>query len=360
MTMRTRRAAVRLLPTVLAAITLCAAAGAAPLDAWCPANAAGAAHAPAPALIAHALQQADEPPHAQAHFHTQGLLPHAPGYDASVLAARDFPRLREAALAWRLGGDKRLLAQVDAGLAAWAGVYVPSFDPIDETKMDGLIEAYTLTAPDLASATRAKVRELLARFARGYIERIEGRTADARPRNSSTWTNNWQSHRIKIVTMAAAALDDAELMNTARALYLNQLAVNIRPDGSVIDFSERDALHYVVFDLEPLVAAALAAQPYGADWLTLKAASGATLAKGLDWLLPFASSKQTHEEFVHTTVAFDHKRAEAGLSGFDGLWQPKGAANLYWDAARLDARYRDIAEHLRPAADSWQSLCFKP
>jgi len=54
-----------------------------------------------------------------AHVHTQGLLQHAPGYDASVLAARDVPRLREAVIAWRLGSDKRLLAQVDAIPAAF-------------------------------------------------------------------------------------------------------------------------------------------------------------------------------------------------------------------------------------------------
>jgi len=358
MTIRTRRAAARhrlLLP----ALALCATAtaSAAAIDAWCPVDAASAARAPAPELIARALRQVDEPPHALAHLHTQGTLPHQGIHDASVLAERDFPRLRDAAIAWRLSGDKRLLAQVDAYLAAWSSTYVPSFDPIDETKLDGLIEAYTLTAPALSTETREKVRDLLGRFARGYIERIEGRAQDARARTSSTWTNNWQSHRIKVLTMAAAALDDAELMAIARELYLRQLAANIRPDGSVIDFYERDALHYVVYDLEPLTAAALAARPYGTDWLTLKASNGATLAGALDWLQPFALGAQTHEEFVHTTVAFDRTRADAGLSGFGGLWQPKGAANLYWDAARLDPRYRTVAEHLSPAEGSWQSLC---
>jgi len=363
MTTRTRRAAARLVPAFASAFALCAvssAAHAAAIDSWCPVDASSAARDPAPALIARALKQVDEPPHALAHIHTQGTLPHEGDHDASALAEHDFPRVRDAALAWRLSGDKRLLAQVDAYLAAWAGTYVPSFDPIDETKLDGLFQAYTLTAPELRPDTRAKARDLLERLARGYVERIEGRTQDARARTSSTWTNNWQSHRIKIVTMTAAALDDAELMATARALYLNQLAINVRPDGSVIDFYERDALHYVVFDLEPLVSAALSAKAYGTDWLTLKAVNGATLAGGLDWLRPFAMGAQTHEEFVHTTVAFDRTRAKAGLAGFDGLWHPKGAANLYWDASRLDARYREIAEHLNPAGEAWQSLCTTP
>ena len=359
MTKRIRRAIVRLAP-VLTLWATATSAQAAAIDAWCPVDAASAERAPAPALIARALRQLDEPAHAMAHLHTEGTLPHEGIHDASALAERDFAHVREAAIAWRLSGDKRLLAQVDAYLAAWAETYIPNFNPIDETPFDGLIQAYTLTAPELTAQTRASVRELLARFARGYIERIEGRTADARARGSGTWSNNWQSHRIKIVTLAAAALDDAALMDTARELFLRQLANNARPDGSVLDFYERDALHYVVYDLEPLTAAALAARAFGMDWLTLKATNGATLAGALDWLRPFASGAQTHEEFVHTTVAFDRKRAQAGLAGYGGVWEPKGAANLYWDAARLDPRYRELAEQLRAAAQSWQGLCSKP
>jgi hypothetical protein len=48
------------------------------------------------------------------------------------------------------------------------------------------------------------------------------------------------------------------------------------------------------------------------------------------------------------------------MSGFGGTWQARSAANLYWDAARLEPRYREIAERLKPAADSWQGLCFQP
>ena len=38
-----------------------------------------------------------------------------------------------------------------------------------------------------------------------------------------------------------------------------QIAANLRPDGSSLDFHERDALHYHCYDLEPLLTLAIAA-----------------------------------------------------------------------------------------------------
>jgi hypothetical protein len=188
-------------------------------------------------------------------------------------------------------------------------------------------------------------------MAEGYLARMQAMRAEAK----GTSINNWQSHRVKIVTLAAVALRDNRLLADARTAYLRQLDANMRPDGSVIDFEERDALHYVVYDLEPLTRAALAASSMGQDWLTLKGHDGQSLQKGLDWLLPYADGRKTHEEYVHTTVKFDLQRRDAGLPGFSGLWDPKSANGLYWAASLLDARYRPLAQALAKNPPLWLS-----
>ncbi|WP_042063084.1 alginate lyase family protein, partial [Acidomonas methanolica] len=71
---------------------------------------------------------------------------------------------------------------------------------------------------------------------------------------------------VKLVTMMAVALDDTLLFDAARTLFRAQIAANIAPDGETLDFRERDALHYVVYDLQPMVQAALAARTRGEDW----------------------------------------------------------------------------------------------
>lgn len=263
--------------------------------------------------------------------------------------------MRQAALAWRLSADGRYLRQVDAYLSAWAHTYQPDFNPIDETNLDGLIDAYVLASSGLSMETRNATRTLLRTLGEGYIERIGQFRGPAR----GTQTNNWQSHRVKLVAMTAAALGDTGMLKKARELFQRQVADNILPNGEVIDFRERDALHYVVYDLQPLVVAAMAAQPFeaNADWLHYTTPEGASIAKALDWLRPFAEGQRTHQEFVHTSVKFDRDRAQVGEAGYSGVWDPKTSSTLYWLAAQLDDSYLPVARQLAPQPPDWIGAC---
>ncbi|WP_106803521.1 alginate lyase family protein [Pseudomonas sp. S5D5] len=308
-----------------------------------------------PALLAAAQRHVGDLPQPLAHVHTEGTLPHHGIREQSIAAERDWPVMRQAALAWRLSGDARYLKQVDAYLAAWAGVYQPNFNPIDETNLDMLISAYALTADHLDPATREASRRLISQLGNGYIARIE----QFHLPKKGTQTNNWQSHRVKLVSVAAAALGDRVMLEQAFHLFQQQVADNILPDGSVTDFHDRDALHYVVYDLEPLVQAALAAKPYGVggNWLTTTA-NGASLGAALDWLVPYATGERSHQEFVHTHVQFDKDRAGVGEAGYSGAWQPRSSASLFWLAAQLDPRYRPVAMQLSAKPADWISACY--
>ena len=298
------------------------------------------------AVLARATRQLSATPRARAHLHTEGTLPHQGIREESVEAERDFPLMLDAAIAWRRAGDPRFVQQLDAYFQAWTAVYQPDFNPIDETRFDDFITAYVLSRSGLALQTDQAMRKFLRLFAEGYMARSEARSDPTHGPRSGVWTNNWQSHRIKLMALSASALQDRDLMVKTQAFFVRQLEDNVQPDGSVDDFMQRDALHYVVYDLEPLTAAALAAQGFGMDWLHSKAPSGASLQAAVDWLLPYAKGEREHVEFAHTRVDFDKKRAAAGVSGFNGTWDPAGAAALYWQVAALDARYLPLAQKL--------------
>ncbi|MGF6872497.1 alginate lyase family protein [Paraburkholderia sp. MM5477-R1] len=305
------------------------------------------------ALVANVQAHLNEQPHALAKLHTEGTLPHEGIYDQSVEAEKDLDLLRDAALAWRATSDDRFLKLVDRLLYAWVTTYQPSFDPIDETRFEGLILAYDMTASALPVKTRNAAMAFLTKLANGYIAQI-----DAQPRPlTGTFRNNWQSHRIKLIAMAAFTLDNRKMINAAQRLFVEHIGDNIAPDGSTIDFGERDALHYVTYDLQPLVTAALAARRHNRNWLQEKGANGATLLAALNWLVPFATGAQTHEEFVHSNVAFDAKRREAGLPGYSGPWDPKNATELFHLAARLDGRFTPVALQLAPTPPAWLAVC---
>jgi len=305
------------------------------------------------ALVSNVEAHLNEPARAVAKLHTEGTLPHEGIYDQSVEAEKDLDLMRDAALAWRVTSDDRYLKLVDRLLYAWVTTYQPSFNPIDETRFEGLILAYDMTASALPVKTRNASMAFLTQFANGYIAQI-----DAQPRPlTGTFRNNWQSHRIKLIAMSAFTLDNRKMINAAQRLFVEHIGDNIEPDGSTVDFKERDALHYVTYDLQPLVTAALSARRHNRNWLPEKATNGATLAAALNWLTPYASGTQTHDEFVHSDVPFDAKRREAGLPGYSGQWDPKNAAELYHLAARLDGRYTPIALHLAPTPPAWLAVC---
>ncbi|WP_241024389.1 alginate lyase family protein [Burkholderia sp. Ac-20365] len=305
------------------------------------------------ALVSNVQAQLNAPAHAVPRLHTEGTLPHEGIYDQSKEAEKDLDLLRDAALAWRATSDDRYLKLVDRLLYAWVTTYQPSFNPIDETPFEGLILAYDMTASALPVKTRNATMAFLTKLANGYIAQID---AQKRPL-TGTFRNNWQSHRVKLISMAAFTLDNRKLIESAQRLYVEHINDNIAPDGTTVDFGERDALHYVTYDLQPLVTAALAARRHNRNWLNERAPGGATLAAALNWLTPYATGEKTHEEFVHSSVPFDAKRREAGLPGYSGQWDPKNAAELYHLAARLDGRYLPIARQLAPTPPAWLAVC---
>jgi hypothetical protein len=304
-------------------------------------------------LMTRVAAQLGDSPKPLAQLHTEGTLPHEGIYDESVEARKDLELMRDAALVWRATGDGRYLRLVDRFLFAWATTYRPSFNPIDETHFDAMILAYDLTASALPVKTRNATAAFIATLANGYVERI-----DAEPRPlTGDYRNNWESHRVKLVAMAAFTLDDRKLINAAQRLFVEQIGDNIGADGATVDFAERDALHYVTYDLEPLVIAALAARRHNRNWLVERGANGASLAHALDWLVPYALGKKTHEEFAGSSVPFDAKRREAGIEGFSGQWDSRRSAELFHLAARLSGRYAPVAQQLSPAPPPWLAVC---
>ena len=274
-------------------------------------------------------------------IHVEGTLPHHGIYDQSNDAKQDWAAALDLALAGRLSANNQWLEQSAKIIAAWLPVYRPSFNPIDETELHRVFLAFDLLPIEVKFPMLPEFLKFSQDLAAGYIDRmhrIKGSTA----------TNNWQSHRIKLATMAAFMSGDRTLIEAARKSLAQQLSDNINSDGSVIDFYQRDALHYVVYDLEPLLMSALAAKAHGEDWYQFKGSSGAGIKQALRWLEPYAMGIKSHDEFANTKIKFDRERAAVNLTGFDGLWDPTGSADTYAMAARLDTDFISLSHKLMP------------
>ena len=271
--------------------------------------------------------------------HTEGTLPGKGIREISTKAREDLPTMFNLALAYRMTGDKRYLAATERFLEAWVDVYKISLNPIDETHFEQVMMACDLTCPDLSPTVRTKVEAFSRAMALGYLD------AMAHPRDKAF--TNWQSHRVKLATMAAFQAGDATLIKRARDAYDRQVAENINPDGTVFDFHERDALHYVTYDLDPLMMAALTAQAHGQDWFHRKSAKGSSLPLALDWLAPYARGDKVHQEFVNSKIQFDRDRAASGQAEYaPHAWDTSNGVQTFALAAQLDPRYAAVRDQV--------------
>lgn len=342
-------------------ISLLATAAFVPLAAhaeapWCPVPPSDAAAA-LPAVTHELSPLLDSIPQPPTRVHTEGTLPHKGIRDESIVAERQLPLMRDAAFAWRAGAGDAYLAMATRYLNAWVATYQPDLNPIDETPFDSLIDTFAVIQSKMDPKDREAARAFFAKWARDYIASMDAKQVVSESPQASSWNNNWQSHRVKLVTMIAVALDDEALFNEARRLFRAQVDVNIHADGEVIDFPERDALHYVTYDLEPLSRAVLAARLRGEDWFNYQAPGGGSVAKAFAWLYPYANGDKPHEEFKNSKVIFDAQRAAVGEKGYSGPFDPQTAATVMWTGGQFVPDYLKLAQKLKATPPTFISMC---
>jgi hypothetical protein len=274
---------------------------------------------------------------------SEGLLQGNPKKTATQQSLQDMAKLYALALVYRVGGKRMYLRQALEYLAAWALVNHPRGDPIDDTNLDPAIEAFDMVKTRLPWHLARDVRRWLSATADSEITAVFNRP------NRATSYNNWHSHRLKVIGEIAFALDDTALESYAIRGLKEQIGRNLRADGSSEDFVTRDALHYQVYDLEPLLKLAIVlSRATGVDYYTYVSAAGSSIRKSMDWLVPFATGEKTHAEFVNSTVEFDRRRARNGEAAYKAgsLWDPRNGVIALELAAFYDPAMMTTARTL--------------
>ena len=169
------------------------------------------------------------------------------------------------------------------------------------------------------------------------------RTSRGWPGSSSS-KNNHHSHSLKIIGHVAFLFPDSGLIRWVVDDTKRHLEVNLNPDGSTFDFHQRDALHYHVYDLLPLVELATAADMNKIDLYGYTTRQKATLEKSIAFLIPYITGEQAHREFVRSTVKFDLQRSAAGdpSSQVGEKWQPSKAKPLFDLAGYFNPRFHQV------------------
>ena len=254
-------------------------------------------------------------------FELAGRLSRDPGRVRTGEAKRPFGAIFALAVASRtaaepLRGESQRTAA--AALLAWAGVYRPSGNPVDEWFFVPMPQAADLIGPGLDPASRRAVLDWAAEFAFAGDEFF----AAKRERNPSR-SNNWMARRLLIRAVATTAAGLGSLRTELPGQLSEFTARNYidgpdgRPDGRTYDFRQRDALHYHIAAVQPLVEIAL----YAPD--LIEAPARAAVLSGLEFLRPYFLRQAAHIEFANTTISFDLARRDDGNPVFQHEpWDP--------------------------------------
>ncbi len=295
--------------------------------------AAAAAFAPVRKLADRALGETPQPVPkiaSEGRFHTD------PEKIRSLAARRDLFKIEALGYTSALTGEPEYGAKGRGFILAWSRAYESDGNPINETEFVRLMKGYDLLRRSLAPAERAEIDRWLLRMA-------EKEKAELRPESSSA-KNNHMSHRLKIIGHIGYLLTDTALRGWVAAEYRRHLERNLDPDGATYDFRQRDALHYHVYDLLPLVELAIAADKNGDKLYDFATARGATLEKAIAFLIPYVTGEKTHAEFVHSTVAFDRQRSAAGDPSIrvGAAWKPEEAKRLFDLAGYFTPKFHQV------------------
>lgn len=271
---------------------------------------------------------------------SEGHLESDPDKIHTTAALADMRKVESLAWAWAATGDARYAAKVREFILAWAKVNRSDGNPINETKFEPLITAYDLT------------RNTFPEFEKTAVDGWLKAKAEMLRKSTKGLTGNWHSHRLKMMGLIGLVVNDPALWIFADDGYKKQIGENFAADGSSEDFKKRDALHYHLYTVEPLLTLACAGERLGEHLFEFTATNGASLKKAVDFVIPFADGSKLHIEFVNTTIAFDRQRAANGEKEYQPHpWNPKAAIDMFSMAAKFDPKYVGIINRISGATN---------
>lgn len=248
-------------------------------------------------------------PHPVENIQSAGKLKGSAEKVRTEKAMDDFRDLKNLEWAYVLTGQKPYGQKAEDYVVAWAKTCRPPENPIDGTNLETLIETYDLIRTQMDPSNQQVVDT--------WLKSVINTLFASEDPSKNNHRNNWQAHRLKIISMAAFVLGDPATEQRALRELKNLMKNNLNADGTTYDFLERDALHYHVYDLEPLIRTAMLYQrAQNLDLYRWNTTQGASIARCVSFLIPYAKKQKTHPEWVHTTVKFDIQRGQNHERGY--------------------------------------------
>lgn len=274
---------------------------------------------------------------------SEGHLASDPKKIKTLKSLADLKKIYALAYTYKITNNEEYLTKCIQYILAWAKTNKAIANPINNSKLDPLFEAYDLIKEEIKPSDKKIIEHWFTQIAD-----VEIATRRPIPGKKLSY-NNWNSHKVKIVANIAYLLNNKQYQIFVDTSLKKQIAMNLYADGSGADFKERDALHYHHYTLEPLlVTATIIKRATGFNYYSYLSESGSSIEKSVAFLVPYATGEKTHAEFVNSKVAFDRKRAQNKEPDYilGANFNPKKAIDVFIYATYFNPNYLSIINKL--------------
>ncbi len=282
---------------------------------------------------------ADKTPRPLAVLVYEGRLNTDPQRHKTVRHLYDFDHIGAWFEVWQATGDADLARRLREFISAWAAVYKPTGNDVNEYKLMPLFTAYVALRQDFEAEERERIDAWLRDIAERHL---------AAARRLERATNNRFAKSLRIVATAALALDEDSWRDACIAAVHALVKRGLYPDGSSHDFRTRDTLTYHTTTLRPMMDIALLTRDRGESLYEWVAPNGASIKKSVDFVVPYARREKVHAEWVNTQVDIDRRRAAAGIPHYQPgrPYDPVQAVPLLEEAEFFDPSLGPIVADL--------------
>jgi hypothetical protein len=271
-------------------------------------------------------------------IHYEGLVHTHPKRIATVAKLKQMGDAAKLVQFWQVSGDARAAAQLRKLILAWTSTYELTGNDVNENKFKPLLVAYHALREGFAPTQRQRIDQWVEELGKLHFRAV---------RRSRHFTNRYSKH-VRLLALTALILEKPEWTRQAHEGIKRFVSNSLYGDGASHDLRRRDTLTYHCSSLKPPIELAMLAGSQGRDMYTWTNRRGGSIAKSVDYVVPFALGEKTHREWVHTKVKLDKKRAEAGLEKYrpGRLFDPEDALELMEAASYFDADLTHVVEHL--------------
>ena len=218
-----------------------------------------------------------------------------PDLMASRLAIKDADIAAILALSYRVTGNINYFNKARYILTRWATINNPTGQPIDETRLNGMIWAYDLIACDLSERDNTLIQHW---FRRMYTQKLEWKFGRV------TTMNNHRIHQLKMMLLLDKVLHDNNRWAFDRASAIRYSSINLQsPSGVSVDYLERSALYYHNYVMQPWIEISL-----------VTGCCGQSVPQGFSFLSHKIALHQTDDEFLNSKAKIDALRAQGGFA----------------------------------------------